>query len=68
MPRLKPPVPGDQGRGFAVVADEVRKLAEHSSEETKQIILIIKGMQKNTLQSADAVNQAAKLSAKSGEA
>lgn len=46
---------GDQGRGFAVVADEVRKLAERSGEATKQIAVIIKGMQNNTNESVKAV-------------
>lgn len=59
---------GDQGRGFAVVADEVRKLAERSSEATKQITTIIKGMQENTLQCADAVTEGVVLSQKTGEA
>lgn len=58
---------GDQGRGFAVVADEVRKLAERSSEATKQITAIIKGMQKNTLLSISAVNQGVVSSQKTGE-
>jgi methyl-accepting chemotaxis protein len=59
---------GDQGRGFAVVADEVRKLAERSSEATKQITSIIKGMQANTLQSVKAVGEGVVSSQKTGDA
>lgn len=58
---------GEQGRGFAVVADEVRKLAERSGEATKQIAAIIKGMQSNTLQCVDAVNEAVKLTQKTSD-
>ncbi|NRF96069.1 methyl-accepting chemotaxis protein [Paenibacillus frigoriresistens] len=59
---------GEQGRGFAVVADEVRKLAERSSGATKQITVIIKGIQENTQQSVKAVGEGVALSQKSGEA
>ncbi|WP_127581603.1 methyl-accepting chemotaxis protein [Paenibacillus koleovorans] len=59
---------GEQGRGFAVVADEVRKLAERSSEATKEIASIIKGIQHNTKLSVEAVEKTAVLSRKTGEA
>jgi methyl-accepting chemotaxis protein len=59
---------GDQGRGFAVVADEVRKLAERSSEATKQITSIIKGMQDNTQLSVKSVGEGVVSSQKTGEA
>lgn len=39
---------GEQGRGFAVVADEVRKLAERTTEATKKIAEMIKGIQRDT--------------------
>jgi methyl-accepting chemotaxis protein len=59
---------GEQGRGFAVVADEVRKLAERSSDATKQISIIIHGMQVNTEQSVKAVEGGVLSSQKTGEA
>jgi len=59
---------GEQGRGFAVVADEVRKLAERSSEATKQITSIIKGMQQNTRLSVRSVNDGVISTQKTGEA
>ena len=48
---------GEQGRGFAVVADEVRKLAERTTEATKQIAKMIKGIQKETDQAVVAMNR-----------
>ena len=37
---------GEQGRGFAVVADEIRKLADTSEKGTKEIIQILKNLDK----------------------
>jgi len=48
---------GEQGRGFAVVADEVRKLAERTTEATKQIANMIKGIQSETEQAVIAMNK-----------
>ena len=48
---------GEQGRGFAVVADEVRKLAERTTEATKQIAKMIKGIQHETEQAVVAMNK-----------
>lgn len=44
---------GDSGRGFAVVADEIRKLAERTSKATDEIVVMVRGIQKET---GDAVN------------
>ncbi|MGB2696106.1 MAG: methyl-accepting chemotaxis protein [Dehalococcoidia bacterium] len=37
---------GEQGRGFAVVADEVRSLAERVASATKEIAVLITGVQR----------------------
>ncbi|MBM4445229.1 MAG: HAMP domain-containing protein [Chloroflexi bacterium] len=48
---------GDQGRGFAVVADEVRKLAERSSTATKEIAVLIGGIQSGVREAVGAMQQ-----------
>ncbi|MDP3479831.1 MAG: methyl-accepting chemotaxis protein, partial [Desulfoprunum sp.] len=46
---------GDAGRGFAVVADEVRKLAENSSKSAIDISGIVKKVEKDSLQTINAM-------------
>ena len=65
---------GDAGRGFAVVADEVRKLAEKTMIATQEVGHAITGIQEGTRknihnveQSGVSIEEAAKLSAQSGE-
>ncbi|MCH5144598.1 methyl-accepting chemotaxis protein [Desulfovibrio sp. UIB00] len=65
---------GDAGRGFAVVADEVRKLAEKTMTATQEVGQTILGIQEGTRknihnveQAGVSIEEAAKLSAKSGE-
>ncbi|WP_410173090.1 methyl-accepting chemotaxis protein [Desulfovibrio desulfuricans] len=65
---------GDAGRGFAVVADEVRKLAEKTMSATQEVGRAIgdiqAGTRKNILnveQSASAIEEATKLSIRSGD-
>jgi methyl-accepting chemotaxis protein/hemerythrin len=66
---------GEQGRGFAVVADEVRALAERTTKATKEIGLMIKAIQQETISAVSAmedgvreVEQGTGEAARSGEA
>ena len=65
---------GDAGRGFAVVADEVRKLAEKTMTATQEVGQAITGIQQGTRknitnveQTGVSIEEAATLSAQSGE-
>ena len=65
---------GDAGRGFAVVADEVRKLAEKTMTATQEVGQAITGIQQGTRknihnveQAGVSIEEAAKLSAQSGQ-
>ncbi|WP_440119694.1 methyl-accepting chemotaxis protein [Paenibacillus sp. QZ-Y1] len=46
---------GEEGKGFAVVAGEVRNLAEQSQESAKQIRQLIEEIQRDILQSSQAM-------------
>jgi methyl-accepting chemotaxis protein len=48
---------GDQGRGFAVVADEVRALAERTTRATREIDVMIKSIQKETIGAVAAMEE-----------
>jgi methyl-accepting chemotaxis protein len=50
---------GEHGKGFAVVADEVRKLAERSAKATKEIAILIKGIQEETVIAVSSIQQGA---------
>ncbi|MEI2401300.1 methyl-accepting chemotaxis protein [Niallia taxi] len=49
---------GENGKGFAVVADEVRKLAEQSQVSAKDISRLLSGIQKETAESVNLLNEA----------
>ena len=51
---------GDQGRGFAVVADEVRKLAERASVATREIAVLVSGIQAGVKEAVNAMHQGGK--------
>jgi methyl-accepting chemotaxis protein len=51
---------GENGKGFAVVADEVRKLAEKSAAATKEIGILIKGIQNTVSEAVEAMNESAR--------
>jgi methyl-accepting chemotaxis protein len=49
---------GEHGKGFAVVADEIRELAERTSSSTREIAIVINGVQEETRRAVDAISQA----------
>ena len=51
---------GEHGKGFSVVADEVRKLAERSSNATKEIGGLIKGIQQTVAEAVRAMEEGAR--------
>jgi len=66
---------GEHGKGFAVVADEIKDLSERTSSSTREIALVIRGVQEETRRAVEAIEQAEaaisdgeQLSQKSGEA
>jgi len=66
---------GEHGKGFAVVADEIKELSERTSSSTREIALVIRGVQEETRRAVEAIEQAERsiadgelLSQKSGEA
>ena len=66
---------GEHGKGFAVVADEIKELSERTSSSTREIALVIRGVQEETRRAVEAIDQARSsisdgelLSQKSGEA
>jgi len=49
---------GEHGKGFAVVADEIRELAERTSSSTREIAIVINGVQEETRRAVDAITMA----------
>ena len=48
---------GEAGRGFAVVADEIRKLAEKSTMSTKEINIVVRELQTNSLNAVKTMDR-----------
>ncbi len=51
---------GEAGRGFSVVADEVRQLADQTKEASMDIEKVIEEIQKETMDTVDAMNEGLK--------
>ena len=49
---------GEHGKGFAVVADEIRELAERTSSSTREIAIVINGVQEDTRRAVNAISLA----------
>ena len=58
---------GDAGRGFAVVADEVRKLAEKTVDATKEVEIVISGLQDQAGKSRTMTDKTRALAVKAAE-
>lgn len=48
---------GEAGRGFTVVAEEVQRLAERSAEATRQIAALVRAIQGDTQETANAMEK-----------
>jgi methyl-accepting chemotaxis protein len=66
---------GEHGKGFAVVADEIKELADRTTSSTREIAMVIRGVQEETRRAVEAINmseqsisQGEALSEKAGEA
>lgn len=66
---------GNHGRGFAVVAEEIKELAERTRNSTREIAVVLGGIQEETRQAVEAirqteqcVDQGGSLSQRAGEA
>jgi methyl-accepting chemotaxis protein len=46
---------GEMGRDFSVVADEIRELAERTSSSTREIAVVIHGVQEETRRAVEAI-------------
>ncbi len=49
---------GDQGRAFGVVSDEIRELADRTNRSTKEITVIINGIQHEATKAVEAIQGA----------
>lgn len=49
---------GEHGKGFSVVADEIKKLSERTGFSTREIAVVIEGVQEESRRAVDAINQA----------
>ncbi|WP_027179222.1 methyl-accepting chemotaxis protein [Maridesulfovibrio bastinii] len=58
---------GEAGRGFAVVADEVRKLAEKTVEATREVEVVIDGIQTQAKESKKMTEEAGVLAVKAAD-
>lgn len=57
---------GEHGKGFSVVAEEIKQLAERTRNSTREITLVIKGVQDETALAVTAM-QSARTSIETGE-